>query len=168
MTNSKKIILYKEAGKELEALLSGETDAILKMATINCVLKYKFPHFFWVGFYLAKNNTLSVGPYQGSLGCLHIVFGRGVCGAAAERQETVVVSDVHKFPGHIACDSRSQSEIVVPVFDEKKKLIAVFDVDSDQKKAFNKIDREYLEKILNWFFTNHDEKILSNFCFSKG
>lgn len=156
MTNIEKETAYQSAIADLGALLEGEQDIILKMASINCVLNNKFPYYFWAGFYLAKNWMLSVGPYQGSLGCLHIPFGKGVCGVAAEQQKTQIVADVHKFPGHIACDSRSASEIVVPVFNSKKKLIAVFDVDSDSINAFNKIDQEYLEKILNKFFANDD------------
>ena len=94
-----------------------------------------------------------VGPYQGSLGCLRIAFGRGVCGAAAQTGQTQLVEDVHAFPGHIACDGRSQSEIVVPVFDAKGQLIAVFDVDSDQPAAFDRIDQLWLERILQDIFS---------------
>lgn len=140
--------VYKEALKELDALLKNEKHAILKMTTINCILKDNLPYYFWTGFYIVYKGELIVGPYQGTLGCLHIPFGKGVCGTAAQTKETQIVPDVHKFPGHIACDSRSQSEIVVPVFDKNKKLIAVFDVDSTQKSSFDKTDKEYLEKLL--------------------
>lgn len=121
------------------------------MATINCILKDNFPYYFWTGFYLVENGELIVGPYQGTLGCLHIKFGRGVCGTSAASRKTVVVPDVHKFPGHIACDSRSNSEIVVPVF-AGKKLIAVFDVDSVSKNSFNVADQKYLESLFSEFF----------------
>ncbi len=153
MTNTEKVKAYKRAVSELTALLSTEKDVVLKMSTINCVLKHKLPYYFWVGFYTVKDRILSVGPYQGTLGCLHIPFGQGVCGTAAAKKKTQLVPDVHKFPGHIACDSRSKSEIVVPVFGRNNKLIAVFDVDSEIKGAFNKIDQEYLEQILKQFFS---------------
>lgn len=143
---------YKNAIHELDALLKEENHLILKMSTINCILKENLPYYFWTGFYIVENKELIVGPYQGTLGCLHIAFGRGVCGAAAQTKQTQIVPDVNKFPGHIACDSRSKSEIVVPVFDNKKKLIAVFDVDSTKLNSFDKVDKEYLEKILNEHF----------------
>jgi len=122
------------------------------MATINCILKENLPYYFWTGFYLVNNGELIVGPYQGTLGCLHIAFGKGVCGTAAKTQKTQIVPDVNKFPGHIACDSRSKSEIVVPVLNKNKKLIAVFDVDSTKLKSFDEIDKKYLEEILSEHF----------------
>jgi GAF domain-containing protein len=121
------------------------------MATVTSMLANSFDHYFWTGFYVvdpAKGDELVVGPYQGSLGCLRIAFGRGVCGAAAATRQTQLVEDVHAFPGHIACDSRSASEIVVPVLDADGRLIAVFDVDSDQPAAFDAVDRDWLERIL--------------------
>jgi L-methionine (R)-S-oxide reductase len=126
-------------------------DEIALMATIDSVLANRFPHFFWTGFYRVCGERLVVGPYIGTVGCLQIDFGRGVCGTAAERQETIIVPDVHQFPGHIACDSRSQSEIVVPVFDRERQLIAVLDVDSDRLDAFDEDDREGLERIVALF-----------------
>lgn len=143
--------LYQQALTELKSLLENEEDTILKMATINCVLKTHLPYYFWVGFYLVKGNELLVGPYQGTLGCLHIPFGKGVCGTAAVEKTTQIVPDVHAHKNHIACDSQSNSEIVVPVFDKEKKLIAVFDVDSTEKGAFDEIDQEYLENLLQTF-----------------
>ena len=143
---------YKKALRELDELLKDETHQILKMATINCVLRDNLPYYFWTGFYLEDDGELIVGPYQGTLGCLHIAFGRGVCGTAAQTRKTQIVPDVYNFPGHIACDSRSQSEIVVPVFDKNKKLIAVFDVDSEQKNSFDEIDKKYLEMLLRTHF----------------
>src|SRR5204863_6766706 len=95
---------YKEAINEINVLLKGETHLILKMASINCILRENLPYYFWTGFYLVHNGELIVGPYQGTLGCLHIPFGRGVCGTAAKTQQTQIVQDVNKFPGHIACD----------------------------------------------------------------
>jgi GAF domain-containing protein len=125
---------------------------ILKMATINCILKTNLPYYFWVGFYCVNNNKLIVGPYQGTLGCLHISFERGVCGRAARLQETQIVEDVHADPQHIACDSHTNSEIVVPVFNPDGKLIAVFDVDSTAVASFDEVDQQYLEQIITQHF----------------
>jgi len=130
----------------------GETlDDIALMATINSILANKFEAFFWTGFYRVCGDRLVVGPYIGTVGCLQIEFGRGVCGAAAERRETIVVPDVNEFPGHIACDPNSKSEIVVPVFDAERNLIAVLDVDSDRVNAFDEEDRVGLERIVALF-----------------
>lgn len=130
----------------------GETlDDIALMATINSVLSHAFPHFFWTGFYRMCGGRLAVGPYIGTVGCLQIELGRGVCGTAAAQRETIVVPDVSRFPGHIACDPNSKSEIVVPVFDRDRELIAVLDVDSDQLDAFDEEDRAGLEKIVALF-----------------
>jgi len=155
MSSLSKAALYEKSCFEFEALLKAETDFTCKMATINCVLKTNLPSYFWTGFYIVKNDELIVGPYQGTLGCLHIKFGKGVCGTAAASRKTQVVPDVHLFPGHIACDSKSQSEIVVPVFDKDKNLLAVFDVDSTEKNSFDEIDQEYLEKILEEHFSRN-------------
>ena len=152
MTTKQKKEAYTLAEKQLESILEGESHAILKMATINCILRDNLPYFFWTGFYLVHEGALVVGPYQGTMGCLHIAFGKGVCGAAAQEKKTQLVPDVHAFPGHIACDSRSASEIVVPVFDNTKALIAVFDVDSTEAGSFDEIDQEFLERILNKHF----------------
>lgn len=130
----------------------GETlDDIALMATINSVLAHAFPHFFWTGFYRMCGDRLTVGPYIGTVGCLQIEVGRGVCGTTAQRRETIIVPDVTKFPGHIACDPNSKSEIVVPVLDRDRNLIAVLDVDSDQLDAFDEEDRRGLESIVALF-----------------
>jgi L-methionine (R)-S-oxide reductase len=130
----------------------GETlDDIALMATINSILSHAFPHFFWTGFYRVCGDRLVVGPYVGTVGCLQIELGRGVCGTAAAQRETIIVPDVTKFPGHIACDPNSKSEIVVPVFDRDGTLIAVLDVDSDQLDAFDEDDRAGLERIVALF-----------------
>jgi L-methionine (R)-S-oxide reductase len=130
----------------------GQTlDEIALMATINSILSHCFPHYFWTGFYRVCGDRLVVGPYVGTVGCLQIEIGRGVCGVAAQRRETLVVADVNQFPGHIACDAKSKSEIVVPVFDRDRQLIAVLDVDSDQLDAFDDDDRAGLEKIVALF-----------------
>ena len=130
----------------------GETlDEIALMATINSVLANRFEHYFWTGFYRVCGDRLVVGPYIGTVGCLQIEFGRGVCGTAAARRETIVVPDVSAFPGHIACDPNSKSEIVVPVFGAGGELIAVLDVDSDRLNAFDDDDRAGLERIVGLF-----------------
>jgi len=130
----------------------GETlDEIALMATINSVLANRFPSFYWTGFYRVCGERLVVGPYIGTVGCLQIEFGRGVCGTAAAKRETIVVPDVSAFPGHIACDANSKSEIVVPVFDRNHELIAVLDVDSDRVDNFDDDDREGLERIVALF-----------------
>ncbi len=136
---------------EIGAVIAGEPNLTARYATAASLLAQAFPErFFWTGFYVVdadKPNELVVGPYQGSLGCLRIPFGKGVCGAAAARRETIIVPDVHAFPGHIACDSRSNSEIVTPVFDKSGALAAVLDVDSTQFDAFDAIDQAGLEAI---------------------
>jgi GAF domain-containing protein len=136
---------------EIAAVLAGEPNTTARYATASSLLAQAFPErFFWTGFYLVdaqKRDELVVGPYQGTLGCLRIAFGKGVCGAAAAKRETIIVPDVHAFPGHIACDSRSNSEIVVPVFDKNGALAAVLDVDSTQFNAFDETDKAGLEAI---------------------
>lgn len=143
---------YELVREQIVAVLEGETNLTAKMATVACLLSDAFPEtYFWTGFYVVdpeKDNELIVGPYQGTLGCLRIPFGRGVCGAAAATGQTQVVEDVHAFPGHIACDSRSNSEIVVPVRDKAGKLIAVLDVDSTQFGSFDQTDKNHLEALM--------------------
>ncbi|MFK7909947.1 MAG: GAF domain-containing protein [Akkermansiaceae bacterium] len=129
-------------------MLAGENDSIAAMATISSVLAGEFPYFFWTGFYRLLDGGLVIGPYQGTPGCLRIALDRGVCGAAASSGKTMIVDNVHDFPGHIACDSRSQSEIVVPVKDAKGEVMAVLDVDSTELAAFDAVDQEGLEKIV--------------------
>ena len=146
---------YAEVEDEILAVLEGEPNLTARMATVASMLADAFPVFFWTGFYVvdeAKPEELVVGPYQGTLGCLRIPFGRGVCGAAARDRQTQVVEDVHAFPGHIACDSRSASEIVVPVLDGSGALIAVFDVDATEKAAFDEVDATALEQLLSRVF----------------
>jgi len=147
---------YAEVTQEICAVLDGEANLVARMATIASMLADAFPVFFWTGFYVVdplKKTELVVGPYQGTLGCLRIAFGRGVCGLAAESGKTQVVADVHAFPGHIACDSRSASEIVVPVFDRNGSLIAVFDVDATETGAFDEVDAGCLEQLLHAVFS---------------
>ena len=146
---------YAEVEAEILAVLDGEPNVTARMATVSSMLADAFPAFFWTGFYVvdpAKERELVVGPYQGTLGCLRIPFGRGVCGAAAKTRQTQVVEDVHAFPGHIACDSRSASEIVVPVLDAAGELIAVLDVDATEKAAFDAVDAAALEGLMRKVF----------------
>ena len=143
---------YAQLADHVAAVLAGIDDEVATMATVSCLVHHAFGHL-WTGFYrvVEPGRLLRVGPYQGTLGCLEIAFGRGVCGTAAAEGRTVVVEDVHAFPGHITCDGRSASEIVVPVFGADGELIAVFDVDSDRRGAFDEDDREGLERILARF-----------------
>jgi L-methionine (R)-S-oxide reductase len=148
---------YATVAEEIAAVLAGEPNITARMATVAAMLAASFDHFFWTGFYVVdpeKREELVVGPYQGTLGCLRIAFGQGVCGTAARTRQTQVVDDVKAFPGHIACDSRSVSEIVVPVVDAQGRLIAVFDVDSETPAAFDAIDVEWLEGILQDTFAD--------------
>ena len=133
-------------------MLEGTTDAIAGMATTSALLHHAFQHL-WTGFYrvVEPGRLMRVGPYQGTLGCLEIVFGRGVCGTAAAEGRTVVVPDVHAFPGHITCDARSRSEIVVPVFGADGTLLAVLDIDSAEPAMFDTVDAEGLEQLVAWF-----------------
>jgi len=142
---------YAALAEEIASVLEGEANLTARFATVAAMLAQAFDHFFWAGFYLvdpAKPDELVVGPYQGTLGCLRIAFGRGVCGAAAAERRTLIVPDVEAFPGHIACDARSRSEIVVPVMDRSGALLGVFDVDSEALAAFDEADAEGLERIL--------------------
>lgn len=142
---------YDEVRKQIASVIAGETSRTARYATVSCLLREMFgERFFWTGFYEvdpAKPQELVVGPYQGTMGCLRIPFGKGVCGAAAATGETQLVEDVHAFPGHIACDSRSNSEIVVPVRDADGQLAAVLDIDSTELGAFDAEDQAGLEAI---------------------
>lgn len=148
-TAAEKRSLYASARQKLHALWAGEPDSIARMAAAACILHEAMPQVFWIGFYRVVGASLVIGPYQGTPGCSRIAWGRGVCGAAWQSGETQVVPDVHEFPGHIACDSRAESEIVVPVRDRRGTIIAVFDVDSAEKCAFDEVDREELEAIFS-------------------
>ncbi|WP_223645271.1 GAF domain-containing protein [Corallococcus sp. EGB] len=143
---------YAELKAHALAILEGVDDDICAMATMSCLLHNAFGHL-WTGFYrvVTPGKLLRVGPYQGTLGCLEIAFGKGVCGTSAARGETVVVPDVHAFPGHITCDGRSASEIVVPVYGRNRELLAVLDIDSEHKNTFDEVDRAALEDLMSWF-----------------
>lgn len=143
--------IYRDLKAEIASVVSGETSMTARYATASCLMAEAFrPRFFWTGFYVVdplKDRELVVGPYQGTLGCLRIPFGKGVCGHVAATLESIIVPDVHAFPGHIACDSATNSEIVLPVFDKAGNLAAVLDVDSTQPDAFDEVDREGLAAI---------------------
>lgn len=143
---------YAELRGHSDAILEGVDDEITAMATIAALVHHAFGHL-WTGFYRVAEpgQLLRVGPYQGSLGCLDIEFGRGVCGSAAAESKTIIVPDVEKYPGHITCDARSRSEIVVPVFGRQGDLIAVLDIDSDHLNAFDAEDARGLEQLVSWF-----------------
>ena len=143
---------YQELCGHSQAILEGISDEIAGMATIAALVHHAFGHL-WTGFYrvVEAGQLLRVGPYQGSLGCIDITFGRGVCGTAAAEMRTIIVPDVQKFPGHITCDARSRSEIVVPVTGSNGELIAVFDVDSEQLSAFDEDDARGLSSLMSWF-----------------
>lgn len=143
MTKSDK---YQELYKTIESVVSGENDQIANMANTAALLHEAFG-FWWTGFYIIKDEQLVLGPFQGPVACTRIGFGKGVCGTSWERRETIVVPDVHQFPGHIACSSLSQSEIVVPMF-HNGEIYAVLDIDSKDLATFDEVDKEWLEKIV--------------------
>ena len=142
-----KQLLYEKAASTLEAMLAGESDGTLVMSTVVAVLHQSMPHYFWTGFYRVCGEELLVGSYQGTPACLRIRKGRGVCGSAWSEQRPIVVPDVHAFPGHIACDSRSASEIVVPWLDTQGNIVAVLDVDSTLPAAFDQTDCQALQNL---------------------
>lgn len=148
MKNMQKEGRYLRIYEQLTDLLKDKPNQVARMATIVAVLHHKFDYFFWTGFYLLDNGELIVGPYQGSLACIKLRKDTGVCWAGINRGETVIVPDVHQFPGHIACDSRSNSEIVVPLKDASGTIIGVLDVDSKEFDSFDETDAKWLEKIV--------------------
>ena len=137
---------YKYSISLIKAVLEGEKDLIANLGNIASILKYEM-EIFWVGFYILKQNELVLGPFQGPSACTRIAMGRGVCGAAWQRKDTIIVENVHDFPGHIACNAASKSEIVVPVFDKNNDIAMVLDLDSDHLGYFDEIDKKYLEEI---------------------
>lgn len=138
---------YESLVPQIKGLLEGETDLVANLANVAASLKEQFG-WFWVGFYLVKDNELVLGPFQGPVACTRIRKGRGVCGSSWEQQKTLIVPDVEKFPGHIACSSLSKSEIVVPVI-RNNEVLGVLDVDSDQYDQFDSTDQQYLEQIVS-------------------
>ena len=146
-TSTDKIEQYKSLIPQIEALLYGEIDLIANLGNICAALKEQFK-WFWVGFYLVKDNELVLGPFQGPVACTRIALGKGVCGTAWQQAKTLIVPDVDAFPGHIACSSLSKSEIVIPVFADNR-VVAVLDVDSEALDHFDETDARYLEQIIN-------------------
>ncbi len=138
---------YKLLKQQIEALVAGEDDSVSVMANVSAAIHQEMG-FFWTGFYIVKGEELHLGPFQGNVACMHIPFGRGVCGTAWQRAETIVVPDVEQFPGHIACSSLSRSEIVVPLFNTSREVVAVLDIDSRELNTFDDIDRYWLELIV--------------------
>lgn len=145
MTGSDKQKIYESLYRQIESVIEGEDDVIANMANASSLIHEAFG-FWWTGFYIVKDGVLVLGPFQGPVACTRIPFGKGVCGTAWERQETVVVPDVHLFPGHIACSSLSRSEIVVPIFDGTT-VKAVLDIDSKELATFDETDSHWLEMI---------------------
>ncbi len=148
MEDKKKEGRYERIYKQLSELVLKSNNAQARMATIIAVLHNKFDYFFWTGFYLLDEDRMTVNMYQGSVACQILEKDKGVCWAAFNQQKTLVVEDVHQFPDHIACDSRSNSEIVVPFKNESGEIIGVLDVDSKDKASFSDVDARWLEKIL--------------------
>lgn len=140
---------YQLVIKQLNALLAGETNAIANLSNASALLNQFLNQINWVGFYLVEENELVLGPFQGLPACVRIPFGKGVCGTAALNKETVKVEDVHQFPGHIACDAASQSEIVIPLLKEDGTIIGVLDIDSPEKNRFDELDQTYLEQFVS-------------------
>lgn len=137
---------YKLLTEQIRSLIAGEEDEVAVMANV-CAVIHESMGFWWTGFYRVVNNELLLGPFQGPVACMHIGFGKGVCGTAWKEQRTVVVPDVEEFPGHIACSSLSRSEIVVPVFSKSGAVVAVLDIDSKDLATFDDTDSRYLEEI---------------------
>lgn len=153
---SEKSVVYAELLPQIEALISGETDLVANLANVAAVLKEAFD-FFWVGFYLAKDGELVLGPFQGPLACTRIKFGEGVCGHAFSAAQTTIVPNVDEFPGHIACSTASRSEIVVPIFDNGGDPTGVLDVDSDQLDDFDEADADGLQAIVALLTNSHNQ-----------
>jgi L-methionine (R)-S-oxide reductase len=152
MDKSKKEGRYSRIYKQLSELVQKSNSPTARMATIIAVLHHKMDTFFWTGFYRIENGLMTVFMYQGPVACQILEKDKGVCWTAFNKKETVVVEDVHQFPGHIACDSRSTSEIVVPLKNENGEVIGVLDIDSNQKAAFDEVDARWLEKILKLIY----------------
>ena len=145
-----KIEKYRLLTEQIRALIEGETDSVAVMANV-CAAIHEAMGFCWTGFYRVKDGELVLGPFQGPVACMHIGFGKGVCGTAWKEQRTIVVPDVEQFPGHIACSSESRSEIVVPVRSAEGEIIAVLDIDSKDLATFDEVDKQWLEEIVKVF-----------------
>lgn len=139
---------YERLHEQISGLLKKSTDRQARMATVCAVLHHKLPHFFWTGFYILNGDKLIVSTYQGPVACMELAKGQGVCWAGIRESRTIIVEDVHQFEGHIACDSRAKSEIVIPFYDQNGVILGVLDVDSEHLNSFDQIDAEWLEKII--------------------
>jgi len=149
---------YESLLPQIKALVEGEKDFIANISNIISALKYGM-NFFWVGCYFVKNNQLVLGPFQGTVACTRIDYGKGVCGKAWEQKKTIVVDDVNKFPEHIACSAESKSEIVLPVYDKNGKVFMVLDVDSDKFSDFDETDKKYLQQVVKLIEQFDDLKV---------
>jgi GAF domain-containing protein len=150
-TGTTKEELYQEFLVQIKHLVGNESNRVANLANVSAGLK-EFFHFFWVGFYLVEDEELVLGPFQGPVACTRIAYGRGVCGAAWQKNISLLVPDVEKFPGHIACSSLSKSEVVVPIR-KGEKIIGVLDVDSDELNDFDEVDVNHLEELCAWLGT---------------
>ncbi len=144
-TSTDKTVKYEELIPQIEALIGTESDLIANLANVSSALKYGMD-FFWVGFYMVKNDELVLGPFQGPIACTRVRKGKGVCGTAWEKNEVLIVPDVDQFPGHISCSSDSKSEIVVPII-KNNTVVGIIDVDSDQLNSFDLIDSQFLKRL---------------------
>ena len=140
---------YEELIPQIKALIEDESDLMANLANTAAAIKQSF-NYFWVGFYLVKDDQLVLGPFQGPIACTRINMGKGVCGTVWQEKQTLIVPDVNEFPGHIACNSQSKSEIVLPGIDENGKVIFVLDIDSDKLNDLDGTDKYYLEKVVSW------------------
>ena len=140
---------YELLTEQIKALIEGENDLVAVMANVSAAIHHAMG-FFWTGFYRVVDGELVLGPFQGPVACMHIGYGRGVCGTSWKQQQSIVVPDVEQFPGHIACSSLSRSEIVVPVFSKSREVVAVLDIDSKELSTFDDTDRQYLEQIVSF------------------
>jgi L-methionine (R)-S-oxide reductase len=156
LPSTSKVETYSHLAAQLRSLLQDERDFIANAANFSSLLYHTLPAVNWVGFYLLKNNELVLGPFQGQPACVRIAMGKGVCGTAAELRQTVVVENVHEFPGHIACDSASNSEIVVPLIREGR-LIGVLDLDSPSLSRFDEDDAEGLNELVQIFLESSEK-----------
>ena len=150
MSSMSKTEKYKLLTEQIRALIEGETDSVAVMANV-CAAIHEAMGFWWTGFYRVQNGELVLGPFQGPVACMHIGYGKGVCGTSWKQGETIVVPDVEQFPGHIACSSESRSEIVVPVRSAEGEIIAVLDIDSKDLATFDEVDKQWLEEIVKVF-----------------
>jgi GAF domain-containing protein len=148
IVNGNKEEAYRSLLPQIKALIDGEPDLIANLANIAAALKQQF-NWLWVGFYLVKEDELVLGPFQGPIACTRIRYGKGVCGSSWEKAVTLIVADVEKFPGHIACSSLSRSEIVVPII-KNNKVVGVLDVDSEELNNFDQVDKQFLEEVVSW------------------